>query len=551
METRAGIRRRRASVSGDGRFVGRMSEGSEASETNLANIDPSRGVGSQGNVDVGRGNVDVGRGNVEEGHYVVDMSRESDRMRFEPSPTATFNPIPGVKSLKLELAKYDGKREASTVSTFLIGLEDILELGGLDLCSPERSTQNNAIRLSRYYLAGQAQQWFDEVRRDLTTFEEFKTELRAEFIPATELEKVGQAFYKAMQTQNGRTRAVGEFATDLKRLRNLMPEDAISLYTSNQRFLDGMDADLRAKVRPLFNLQGAFRENQKLAERYDSALHEERQESRRKGAIGGPRAIAPQVIARTVSTTRAPASTPQGSALQGGRLSEAEKEHRKRNGLCYYCGQAGHTANSHARRGAHGGVGQRTQSRPEPRVSRMKLEMVEQNSKVEQNRKAATVVKGFSYANAVKGMSSRPGAHPAAAVVKSDNEPAPLHHEAPSYKIKISGQDAIVGMDTECTTVLLNTKFAHLHNLPFTRCEHTLQLGVQGSKGQIRGMHRGEMKVNGMSLGMAEFGIANLPDVDAYIGQPILKRWGAVMDCDSRDIQLKMLRVGHVTHRKE
>jgi len=128
---------------------------------------------------------------------------------------------------------------------------------------------------------------------------------------------------------------------------------------------------------------------------------------------------------------------------------------------------------------------------------------------------------------------------PAATATLTAAKPGPLHHEPPRFKVTISGKEAIVGWDTECSTVLISTKFAHLHKLPYTNVSHKLQLGVAGSKGQIKGIHVGEVMINNRSMGKVDFGVANLPDVDAYLGAPVLDRWGAVIDCRKRTISFK------------
>src|SRR3978361_1223819 len=133
-------------------------------------------------------------------------------------------------------------------------------------------------------------------------------------------------------------------------LRASLPPGTISDFAMKQRFLDCMDIRLRRAVQPHILPAHKLDEILTLAEKHDASHHPTgvyRHSNGKQPSSNATSAPAPKKKQQQQQTQSSRFGQPQHlQKPTHGKLSQAEKDRRRREGLCLYCGKPGHYANN-------------------------------------------------------------------------------------------------------------------------------------------------------------------------------------------------------------
>jgi hypothetical protein len=149
------------------------------------------------------------------------------------------------------------------------------------------------------------------------------------------------------QTTNGKTAHITDTVIRLETLKSSLPEGTISDYSTKQRLLDAMDVRLRREVKPHITSETTFEQLVEIAEKRDAIA--------RSTGVYGNKDRSSNAVSNAVSQpkSRNSQNNNQGqnprfsnNTTQYPRITQAEKDRRRREGACYYCGKQGHFTNN-------------------------------------------------------------------------------------------------------------------------------------------------------------------------------------------------------------
>ena len=133
--------------------------------------------------------------------------------------------------------------------------------------------------------------------------------------------------------------------------RDSLPSGMISDYSAKQRLLDTLDIKLKRDVKPHITSDTSFDQLVKIAEKRDVIAHStEFYEDRNLPSNAVSNAVIPLRPRDTRNNHPAPSQQYSNDTSQHTPLSPQEKERRKREEACYYCGKKGHYANDCGRK---------------------------------------------------------------------------------------------------------------------------------------------------------------------------------------------------------
>lgn len=218
-----------------------------------------------------------------------------------------------------------------------------------------RTDRDKAMYLSMYLKDGAPQSWYTAIELAptkqylLDDFEELVRDFRAHF-------ETSDVVSKALR-QLDALRQTGSVATYAARFQEILVHLDLSEATQIQRFYQGLKESVKDVLVTVRDLPTNLKDCIKLATDIDNRLHERELERRHDKSSTRPRHHHDDHRPSATSQQRSPApapSTPASTANTSGQvpmevdavrfgpLTSAEKERRRKNGLCLYCGQGNH-----------------------------------------------------------------------------------------------------------------------------------------------------------------------------------------------------------------
>ncbi|KAG8896197.1 hypothetical protein FRC01_011951, partial [Tulasnella sp. 417] len=267
---------------------------------------------------------------------------------------------PSTKVKIKEPEPYDGKGRGGEADRFILACENYFKARSSDFPSDEVRVQ-----FALSYLTNTAQAWGDVILRDLlgsraliasSNWKRFKKEFLAAF---GDPDKEGTATRKLEDLSQG-NRPATSYIADFQRLKVDVPWNEQGFM---HQFRKGLRADIKDGMvyhKKPTTLEGYI----ELARQIDDRIWERKQEKagdsnphpkpqpRPQATLPQPRPQAP------APTPQAPSNAPNAfahsqpvpihiDASRRGKPSPEERERRRKEGLCYYCGEKGHTVAAH------------------------------------------------------------------------------------------------------------------------------------------------------------------------------------------------------------
>ena len=235
-------------------------------------------------------------------------------------------PAPALSMVKVSPPEiFDGDRKKAR--SFLLQLKNIFR------AQPGRySTQDGRVSYAISYLRGTAFDWvipfLESNHPMLNDFELFEDEFNLVFGDQERLKSVENQLLHLRQG----TRPVATLVSEFRRLSMELGWESPVLFPL---FYASLNDDVKDEISKMDRPE-TIEEYYNLAIRIDQRLFARRKE-RKPGALKFPR---PTFVAQVP----VPVDDPMvlGSTQVRGPLSDEEKERRRRNNLCLYCGHAGH-----------------------------------------------------------------------------------------------------------------------------------------------------------------------------------------------------------------
>jgi hypothetical protein len=207
----------------------------------------------------------------------------------------------------------------------------------------------------QYFLSGTAEEFYHTKRLEgISSLENFLTDLKAHIIPATEINRYWDDWYKISQLRNGRVERINNTAIRLENVAARLGT-AINNQVKIQRFLDAMHPELRYAVEPEVKdrATAAWKDIKELANQKDEGLFQAGRYGRNQPADRTNRqphssnatthhssqAMNPQFARGNANHGRA------NNNRQVKRLTDSEKAQLRREKKCYYCKKTGHFFN--------------------------------------------------------------------------------------------------------------------------------------------------------------------------------------------------------------
>ena len=148
------------------------------------------------------------------------------------------------------------------------------------------------------------------------------------------------------QTNNNKTAQITDTVITLETFRDSLPPGTISDYSAKQRLLDSIDINLKRDVKPHITSDNCFDQLVEIAEKRDTIAHSTGlygNKNQQSNAVLN--AVIPPKPRDTRNNPQAPPQRYCNNTSQHTHFSPQEKERRKGEGACYYCGKKGHYSN--------------------------------------------------------------------------------------------------------------------------------------------------------------------------------------------------------------
>jgi hypothetical protein len=226
-------------------------------------------------------------------------------------------------------------RDTAKLDAWIQKVKDYLALSGI-------SDEQNKILVLQYFLSGTAEEFYHTKRLEgISSFESFLTELKAHIIPATEVNRYWDDWYKISQVRNGRVERINNTAIRLEKVAARLGT-ALNNQVKIQRFLDAMHPELRyaVELEVKDRATASWKDVKELANRKDDGLFQAGRYGRNQPAdrSTGSRQL------HSSNATAASHGRPNNNK-QAKRLTDNEKAQLRREKKCYYCKKPGHFMN--------------------------------------------------------------------------------------------------------------------------------------------------------------------------------------------------------------
>ena len=298
---------------------------------------------------------------------------------------------------------------------------------------------------------------------------------------------------------DGKVQPITKTVIRLKTLRNSLPTDTISDYSAKQRLLDAMDIRLRREVKPLIKPSSTFEEIVEIAENRDAVMHStgiyRSQKSHHSNAIT-------PVQPRNIQQRQQP---PRNNPANPSRIQQTEKDRRRREGLCLYCGKKGHYADR-----CFAKQNQNNQNRNHKPGNYSKQRRNPFSFHTQMQKTVQTNVTSNH-------------------VGPSATQPLTLE----AY-ITVNGHQAKALFDTGTMgDNLISGKFVSTHHIPTSTLDNpiALKMAVKGSRSTINYRAQPVIQIGPESGEITETLVCSLENYDIFLGMPYLHKHKAIIDC--------------------
>jgi hypothetical protein len=364
--------------------------------------------------------------------------------------------------------------------------------------------------------ADQFEIFCSDTENDTKTVPGLKKCFETYFLPSTSIDDLWHKWESIKQTQDGKVTPITETVIKLKNLRASLPPGTISDFAMKQRFLDCMDIRLRRVVQPHILPAQKLDEILTLAEKHDASNHATGVYKHNQGKQ--PSSNATSVPAPKKKQQPQAQSSRFGQPQQQkphGKLSQAEKERRKREGLCLYCGKPGHYANTCWEK--KGGQNQhRNQSHnhnkgPKPYTPKRSF-----HTEADLDNSIQSNVTSNSVATQ-----------------------APQQMTLEAY-IMVNGHPAKALFDTGTIgDNFISGKFISTHRLATETLENLIALkkAVKGSRSTINYQAMPVVQIGPAPGEITKALVSSLENYDIFLGMPYLNKHKAIIDCGNATIR--------------
>ena len=175
------------------------------------------------------------------------------------------------------------------------------------------------------------------------TFEGLKSKLEGYFLPSTSTDTIYEQWLAVKQTANGKTAQITDTVINLETLRDSLPQGTISDYSAKQRLLDAMDIKLKREVKHHIIVDTSFDELVEIAEKRDAIAHSTGlYGNRNQHSNAVSNAVIPPKAKEIRNNNQGHHQRSSNKISQYNKITPQEKERRRQEGACYYCGKIGH-----------------------------------------------------------------------------------------------------------------------------------------------------------------------------------------------------------------
>ena len=313
------------------------------------------------------------------------------------------------------------------------------------------------------------------------------------------------------QTINNKTAQITNTVITLETLRDSLPPGTISDYSAKQRLLDAMDIKLKRDVKPHITSDTSFDQLVEIAEKRDAIAHSTGLYGRQnQHSTTVSNAVMPLKPRDTRNNHQAPPQRYSNNTTQHTHLSPQEKERRKRDGACYYCGKIGHYSsdcylkkgnqnqNRNRGNGRRGGM----ERRGRPRRSYHTQEEPD---------------------------------HPIEVTNTSNHvRPSGSGNRALEAYVTVNGHKAKALFDTGTMgDNLISGKFVSTSQIPTQDLDTpiSLKIAVKGSRSTINYKAQPIIQVGDETGDTTDALVCSLDNYDIFLGMPYLTAHNAIIDC--------------------
>jgi len=343
-----------------------------------------------------------------------------------------------------------------------------------------------------------------------------KRKFEGYFLPPTSTNTIYEQWLAVKQTTNWKTAQITDTVITLETLRDSLPPGTISDYLAKQRLLDAMDIKLKRDVKPHITSDTSFDELVEIAQTRDAIAHSTGlYGTRNQHTNAVSNAVTQPRPKDTRNNTQGHHQRSSNNISQYNKVPPHEKERRKREGACYYCGKIGHfssdcyqkprTQNHHQGynqrgNGRRGGIERRGKSR------RSYHTQEETNQTIE--------------------------------LTNTSNHVGPSGNENKALEayITVNGHKAKALRLFDTGTMgdnLISGKFVSIFQIPTKDLATpiSLKMAVKGSRSTINYKSQPVIQVGDETGDITDALVCSLDNYDIFLGMPYLTTHNAIINC--------------------
>ena len=174
------------------------------------------------------------------------------------------------------------------------------------------------------------------------TVEGLKRKFEGYFLPSTSTDTIYEQWLAVKQTTNRKNAQITDTVINLETLRDSLPQGTISDYSAKQGLLDAMDIKLKREVKPHMTADTFFDQLVEIAEKRGGVAHSTGLYGNRdQHSIAASNAVIPPKPKETRNNSQGHQRS-SNNTFQYNKITPQEKERRRQEGACYYCGKIRH-----------------------------------------------------------------------------------------------------------------------------------------------------------------------------------------------------------------
>jgi hypothetical protein len=389
----------------------------------------------------------------------------------------------------------NAERDAAKLDTWTQKVKDYLALSGV-------TDEQDKILVLQYFLSGTAEEFYHTKRLEgISSLKDFLTELKAHIIPATEINRYWDDWYKISQVRNGRVERINNTAIRLEKVAARLGT-AINNQVKIQRFLDAMHPELRYAVEPEVKDRStaAWKDVKELANRKDDGLFQAGRYGRNQSADRTRQPHSSNATFQPSGQARPYTPGRPNNNKQVKRLTDNEKAQLRREKKCFYCKKPGHFFNECRARQRNQQSGKWVQS------AHTTVALLEDRAPPPVDRMPPTVE------DFIEAARTEP--------TKKDRVNNMVTN------MNVNGHQARVLLDTGTTgTNLMSSSWAQTHNINTRELPMpiTIHMAAKGSKTNANRSAHANVEIKQGTTERAKFLIVAISSYDVILGMPFLQ----------------------------